>query len=234
MAPPDRDAPHPAALLDVDGTLVDTTFHHAVAWWRACRDAGIELPVWRLHRLIGKGSDQLLESILGPEEAEARHEELTSRWEQHWEVVRGEVRALPGAPQLVRALADGGLRVVCATSGREEDVDAMQDLIGAGASVHAVVNASEVVQSKPAPDIFRLALERAGSAASHAVVVGDTVWDAEAAAACGVPSIGVRSGGVSDAELRGAGVLAVYDDAADLLANLAASPLGPLLPSRRT
>lgn len=213
-----------AALLDVDGTLVDTTFHHAMAWWRACRDLDLHLPVWQLHRLIGMGSDQLLQEI-----ADEQHDDLTKRWEVHFEAVRAEVRALPGAAGLVRSLHNRGLRVVYATSGREEDVEAMRAVVDADRWVHAVVSSSEVEASKPAPDIFELALERAGATAERAVVVGDTVWDAEAAAACGIACIGVRTGGVGDAALRAAGVVAVYDDAAAIADDLDASPFRALL-----
>ena len=215
---------NPAALLDVDGTLVDSTFHHAMAWWRACRDGGLEIPAWRLHRLIGMGSDQLLEAI----DAVGR-DDLTEGWEAHFDSIKGEVRALPGAADLVHALADRGLRVVYATSGREEDVEVLRGVIGADEWVHGVVNSSEVEASKPAPDIFSLALQRAESAPSSAVVVGDTVWDAAAAGACGISCIGVRSGGVSAEELLHAGASAVYDDAADLVAHLDESPFGPLV-----
>jgi HAD superfamily hydrolase (TIGR01509 family) len=214
----------PAALLDVDGTLADTTFHHALAWWKACRDGGLEIPVWRLHRLIGKGSDQLLGAI----GADGRHD-LTDRWQRHFDEMKPEVRALPGAAELVHALADRGLRVVYATSGREEDVESLRSVIGADQWVHATVDSSEVKESKPAPDIFRLALERAEAAPNRAVVVGDTVWDAEAAGTCGIPCIGVRSGGVSASELREAGAAEVYDDAADLLAHLDTSPFRTIL-----
>ncbi len=216
-----------AALLDVDGTLVDTTFHHALAWWRACQDAGEPIPMWRLHRLIGMGSDQLLAAI----GLEGR-DDLTEGWERHFTAVKGELQPLPGAADLVRALHGRGLRVVYATSGREEDVEDLRELIGADEWVHATVNSSEVDASKPAADIFRLALERAGAAPADAVVVGDTVWDAEAAGACAIPCIGVRTGGVSDAELRGAGAVAVYDDVSDLVAHLDDSPFDPLLTRR--
>ncbi len=214
----------PAALLDVDGTLVDTTFHHALAWWKACRDGGLEIPAWRLHRLIGMGSDQLLQAI----EADGR-DDLTERWQAHFDEMKPEVRALPGAPELIRTLADRGLRVVYATSGREEDVESLRQVIGADQWVHSTVNASEVEESKPAPDIFRLALERAETSPARAVVVGDTVWDAKAANACGITCIGVRSGGVSADELREAGAAEVYDDAADLLEHLDTSAITTIL-----
>jgi HAD superfamily hydrolase (TIGR01509 family) len=216
-------SPVGAALLDVDGTLVDTTFHHALAWWRACIDCGVPTPLWRLHRLIGMGSDQLLEVIVGEE-----REELTERWEARFQELKPEVRALPGAAELVERLDARGLAVVYATSGREEDIGHLREVIGADEWVHAAVSSNEVDASKPEPDIFRLALERAGVAATSAVVVGDTVWDAKAAAALGITCIGVRTGGISEAELLGAGAVQVYDDALDLAENLDRSPFADL------
>ena len=216
-----------AALLDVDGTLVDTTFHHALAWWRACQEEGVTVDMWRLHRLIGMGSDQLLEAI-----GCAGREDLADGWQRHFDGMKDELRPLPGAAELVQTLAERGVTVVYATSGREEDVEDLRKLIGADEWVHATVNSSEVEASKPAPDIFTLALERADAEPAGAVVVGDTVWDAKAAGACGVACIGVRSGGIGDAELLGAGALAVYDDAADLAGSLDDSPVAEILTRR--
>ena len=217
-------ARHAAALLDVDGTLVDTTFHHALAWWRACQDAGAPVDLWRLHRLIGMGSDQLLEAI-----GHAGRDDLADRWQEHFDGMKRELRPLPGAAALVQALRERGVLVVYATSGRAEDVDDLRELIGADEWVHATVNSSEVEASKPAPDIFSLALERAGAQPGDAVVVGDTVWDAKAAQACGVACIGVRSGGIAEAELLEAGAVAVSDDDGDLTARLDESAFAPLL-----
>jgi HAD superfamily hydrolase (TIGR01509 family) len=216
-------SPRGAALLDVDGTLVDTTFHHALAWWRACIDGGVPTPLWRLHRLIGMGADQLVDEVAGGERPD-----LEERWIEHFDGMKAELRPLPGAKDLVEALAERGLRVVYATSGREEDVGLQRELVGADDWVTEVVNSGEVEASKPAPDIFRLALERAEVSPERAVVVGDTVWDAKAAAACGVTCIGVRSGGIGDAELREAGAVAVYDDAAHLAAELDRSAFATL------
>ena len=220
-------ARHPAALLDVDGTLVDTTFHHALAWWRACEEEGVAVDMWRLHRLIGMGSDQLLEAI-----GCAGREDLADGWQRHFDGMKDELRPLPGAAELVRTLHERGVNVVYATSGRAEDVEDLRRLIGADEWVRATVNSSEVDASKPAPDIFTLALERAEAEPADAFVVGDTVWDAKAAGACGVACIGVRSGGIADAELLDAGALAVYDDAADLARSLDDSPVAEILTRR--
>src|SRR4051794_18998699 len=169
------------------------------------------------------GADQMLER-LDVDDAEA----LEDGWTKAFAELRDEIVATPGARDLVRALSERGLTTVYATSGQSQDVQALRDVIGADEWIDAAVNSEEVEASKPAPDIFELALERAGVGADRAVVVGDTVWDIEAARACGLPCITVTTGGISRAELEAAGAAAVYASPADLLDHLDESPVGRL------
>jgi beta-phosphoglucomutase-like phosphatase (HAD superfamily) len=129
----------------------------------------------------------------------------------------------------VRTLKEHGATTVYASSGQPDDVSFLRALIGADEWIDEVVNSAEVEASKPAPDIFQLALARVGARPEAAIVVGDTVWDVEAAAACGLRCVAVTTGGISRAELVDAGAAAVYDSPAALLAEFAASPLGKLL-----
>jgi len=205
----------PAVLLDLDGTLVDSNYFHTVAWFRALAGAGHVVPMAQIHRLVGMGADQLLEELVG-----AHDQALEDGWQREFAELRGEVRPLPGAADLARALRERGATVVLATSGKPDDVEELRRTLDADEWIDAAVNSGEVESSKPAPDIFARALEVAGAAPGDAVVVGDTVWDAEAAAACGVPCVAVTCGGVSEAELREAGAVAVYRDPADLVAHL--------------
>lgn len=214
---------NPAVLLDVDGTLVDSNYFHTLAWDRAFKGAGEAVETWRIHRAIGMGADQLLVELVGKES-----EDLEEAWTKHYADLIDEVAALPGAGDLVRTLKERGATTVLATSGKEEHVQKAQDVIGAERWVDDVVNSSEVEASKPAPDIFRLALSRAGAEADAAMVVGDTVWDVQAASACGLRTVALRCGGISTGELTEAGAAAVYDDPADLLASLDSSPLAEL------
>ena len=218
-------------LLDIDGTLVDTNYFHTLAWYRALRRSGRTVEMSTIHRLIGMGSDQFLSRLIDGEDA--RIEEW---WQEHFAALRPEVHVTPGAAELVRTLKERGATTVYASSGQPDDVRFFRDLIGADQWIDEVVNSSEVEASKPAPDIFELALARAGAAPNAAMVIGDTVWDVEAAAACGLRCVAVTTGGISRAELAAAGAAAVYDSPAALLAELATSPLGPLLassPARR-
>src|SRR3954469_8372182 len=205
-----------AVLLDVDGTLVDTNYLHVLAWFRAFLDAGESVPMWRIHRLVGMGADKLLEELVGGE----RPDRLECGWSKHYKEAKQLVTPLPGARDLVHALHERGLRVALATSGQQDDVDHIRKVLHADQWIDVVVNSSEVDESKPAPDIFSLARKRLGAPASETVVVGDTVWDVQAAAACGVPCIGVRTGGIAEQELREAGARAVYVDAAELCERL--------------
>jgi HAD superfamily hydrolase (TIGR01549 family) len=216
-----------AVLLDIDGTLVDSNYFHAVAWYRSFRAHGHDVLLTDLHRLVGMGADQMIERILGDADAD-----LEEGWKDAFGPMRDEIVATPGACELVRALKERGAVTVYATSGQPQDVEALRKVIGADEWIDETVSSEEVDASKPAPDIFRLALERTGVDAADAAVVGDTVWDIEAARACGVPCVTVTTGGISRAELQAAGAEAVYASPQDLLDHLDASPLRRLLASR--
>lgn len=217
-----------AALLDLDGTLVDSNYFHVEAWFRALAGAGHTVPMARIHRLVGMGADQLLEEVLGEHD-----ESVEEAWQRRFAELRDDIPALPGAADLVRTLKERGATVVLATSGKPDDVEVLRRALGADEWIDAAVNSSEVESSKPAPDIFARALEVAGAEAADAVVVGDTVWDAKAAAACGLACVAVTCGGISEAELEDAGAAAVYRDPGDLVASLDGSPLGRLLAGDR-
>ena len=217
-------SPPVAVLLDIDGTLVDTNYFHTVAWYRALRRSGRTVGMSTIHRLIGMGSDQFLSRLVGGEDGR-----LEEWWKEEFTLFRPEVQATPGALELVRTLKEHGATTVYASSGQPDDVRFFRDLIGADEWVDEVVSSGEVEASKPAPDIFELALTRAGARPEAAIVVGDTVWDVEAAASCGLPCVAVTTGGISRAELVDAGAAAVYDSPAALLADFTASPVGKLL-----
>jgi HAD superfamily hydrolase (TIGR01549 family) len=215
----------PAVLLDVDGTLVDSNYFHAIAWFRAFRQHDVTITFNEIHRLIGMGADQMLERLV-PDEDQKPYEDA---WQRNFIELRDEIPATPGACDLVRTLKVRGLTTVYATSGKPDDVEALRKVIGADEYVDHAINSSEVEASKPASDIFELAMQCAEVTADRAMVIGDTVWDVEAAAACGLRCITVRTGGISEAELREAGAIAVYDSPQHLLDELTDSPLARLL-----
>jgi HAD superfamily hydrolase (TIGR01509 family) len=211
-------------LFDIDGTLVDSAYLHAISWWQALEDVGITVPMVRVHRLIGMGADQVTDELLGGDHAEAR-----KRKSERFEPLRGLLRPLPGAAALLREVHRRGGIVVLASSSRAEELEILRNVIDADDVIADATSSADADASKPEPDIFAIALERAGLDAERALVVGDSVWDVEAAGRIGLRTIGVLTGGFGEAELRDAGAIAVYDDPQALLDELDASALGALL-----
>ena len=214
------------AVLDVDGTLVDTNYQHALAWYRAFRSLGETFPVWRIHRLIGMGGDQLVAALGGPELEERIGDEARDRWEREFAPMLPEISVLPGAKELLVAIRERGHRLVLASSGKPGHVDHFLDLLDAREVAEAWTTSEDVEATKPAPDLLQVALEKLGEPAdAPSVVVGDSVYDVEAARNAGMPAIVVRSGGFGDDELREAGAVAIFDTPADLTAALDDTPL---------
>ncbi|QXG74603.1 HAD family hydrolase [Modestobacter sp. L9-4] len=214
------------AVLDVDGTLVDSNYQHALAWYRALRSLDVIEPVWRLHRLIGMGGDQVIKTIGGDELEERIGEEARKRQGEHVDEMIGEVSPLPGARELLLAIKERGHRLVLASSGQPRHVDIAVDLLDARDIADAITSSEDAEATKPAPDLLQVALGKLGARAEDgAVMIGDSVWDVEAAKKAGLSTITVRSGGFGDDELREAGAIGIYDTPGDLAAALDETPL---------
>jgi HAD superfamily hydrolase (TIGR01509 family) len=213
-----------AVLLDIDGTLVDTNYLHVDAWLRAFADVGHPVDAWRVHAAIGMDSSALLERLLG-DDAERLGDDAKERHRIHYAADRDRIRAFDRAQALLRELARRGLKVVLATSSPPEEFAMTTDVLQAGDAVLTATTSSDVDTAKPAPDVVQVALQKAEVDAADAVMIGDAVWDVQAAARAGVRCVAVRSGGVGAAELRDAGAIAVFDDVAALLDDLDRSPL---------
>ena len=216
--------PHPAVLLDVDGTLVDSAYIHALAWRRAFVDHGFDVPTASVHAMIGAGSDVLMRELIG-EERDDVQETRKGRFDE----LEDEIRACDGAGDLIRAIHKAGAKAVLATSSEKEQLEALLATIDAEDSIDDVVTASDVDEAKPCPDVFVAAMEKAGADPSSAIAVGDTVWDVEAATGAGLKCVCVLTGGIGRLELEEAGAVAVYRDVADLLEHLDESPLAPII-----
>ena len=215
----------PAALiLDVDGTLLDTVYLHVLAWWESFLAEGHEVSCFDIHRAIGQSSEELVEALIGTSD-----EQLTKGHSERWAPLRKRCIPFHDVPELIRAAAERGLKVVYCTSGSEDDVADFREKIGCDDVVAAVVNSGDVEHSKPAPDIVRAALDAVGVAPERAVMLGDTVYDVRAAAAAGVACIGLMCGGIGERELLDAGAVAVYGNPSELLQDLEGSPVGRLL-----
>jgi HAD superfamily hydrolase (TIGR01509 family) len=216
----------PIAVLDVDGTLVDSNYQHALAWYRALRSLGETYPVWRLHRLIGMGGDQLVTALGGEELEERLGDEARKRQTEETDTMLGEIAVLPGARELLLAIKERGHPLVLASSGKEHHVDAFLDLLDARDIADAWTSSADVESSKPAPDLLQVALKKLGAPEdADSVMIGDSVWDVEAAKNAGMPALVVRSGGFGDDELCDAGAVGIYDTPGDLAAALDETPL---------
>ena len=222
-----------AVLFDIDGTLVDSNYLHIDTWDRAFQEAGRPVDIWRIHRAIGMDSAELLKTVLGddPDGVAERAKELHG---DYYKAEAERLRPFDGAAELVRSLLDRGVAVVLATSAPEDELEILLEVLGLSKDEVATTSSGDVETAKPEPGIIEAALEKAGVGPDRAVMVGDTVWDVIAAKRAGVPTIGVRSGGIAEEELTGAGAIEVHDDTRALLEGGADTVLGRALARAKT
>ncbi|MEU9500726.1 HAD family hydrolase [Streptomyces sp. NPDC048196] len=214
-----------AALFDMDGTLVDSTYLHAVTWWEAFRQAGHRVPTAAIHRTVGMGADHLIGHLLGPDRDREGDAAISAAHKTLFAEYWSRLAPLEGAAELLRACAGRGWTVVLASSAGGGELSAMRAALDAEDALTAVTGADDVESSKPSPDLVEQALAQAGTEPGRAVFVGDTVWDMKAGARAGVPCVGVLSGGYGRSELLDAGAREVYEGPAALLARLDSSLL---------
>ena len=213
-----------AAILDVDGTLVDTNYQHALAWYRALRQSGFVIPVWKIHRAIGMGGDQLLPHLIGEEKGEEHGEKISAAEDPLFKVMIEECEPFEGAHGLIADLRERGKTVILASSAKESDIEHYLDLLDARELANDWTMSDDVEQTKPAPDLVQAALEKAGT--EDAVMVGDTPWDVEAARRAGIDTIAVMTGGFSEDELREGGAAQVFESIAELRERIGETALG--------
>lgn len=211
------------AIFDVDGTLVDSNYQHALAWYRAFRRFDITLPLWRIHRAIGMGGDQLVGAVTD-ERVEAEHgDALRDAWVEEFDPFLPEVAALDGARELLVEVKRRGFRLVLASSGEQRIVEAFLELFDGQDLADEWTTSADAEHSKPAPDLVATAMEKVGG--GSAVMVGDSTWDCIAAGKLDVPTIAVQTGGFSPEELRDSGAVGVFDSLVTLRRQLDDTPL---------
>ena len=212
-----------AALLDVDGTLIDANYFHAVAWYRGFRRSGITLPLWRIHRHVGMGGDQLVPALVGAETDERLGNEVRDARDEEYERLIGEVAPLEGARELIEDLKRQDRMVVLASSSPQKEIDHYLDLLDARGLVDGWTTNDDVEATKPEPDLVRAAMDKAET--DDAVMVGDAPWDVESARKAGVETVCVITGGFSEQELSEAGAAAFFESVEELRKRLAETPL---------
>ena len=213
------------AILDIDGTLVDTNYHHAVAWYRAFRQHGFVLPLWRIHRHIGMGGDQLVAALAGDGFEREQGDAVRAAETVLYTELIGEVEPLAGAREVLEDLKSSGHAVVLASSAKPDELEHYLTLLDARSLVDGWTDSGDVERTKPEPDLVLAALEKAGAEPDDAVMIGDSVWDCRAAEGAGTRSIGVLTGGFCEHELLEAGASKVFTSVADLRERLAETPL---------
>jgi HAD superfamily hydrolase (TIGR01549 family) len=216
-----------AAIFDVDGTLVDSVDLHASAWQEALEHFGHHVTFQQARSQIGKGGDQLIPVFLSEHEQRDHGKEM-----EEWRGTRFKSKYLPlvrpfsAVPELLQRVRDAGLKVAIASSAKASELEVYLEIACVRNLVDLATSSEDAEQSKPAPEIFQVALKKLGMAGADAVAIGDTPYDAEAAGKAGIPTIGLLCGGFTESELRKGGCVAVYPGPAALLACFGASPLG--------
>jgi HAD superfamily hydrolase (TIGR01509 family) len=213
------------AILDIDGTLVDTNYQHAIAWFRAFKDHGIVLPIWRIHRHLGMGGDQSVEALTDEATEREHGDAIRDSEKQHYMSLIDEVESMNGARKLIEELRRRGHTVVLASSAKEEEVDHYLDQLDVRELAEDWTTSADVEQTKPAPDLVQAALKKAGTDPDDATMIGDTPWDIKAARKAGVGTIAVLTGGFSIDELEESGAIAVFESIVDLCQGLDDTPL---------
>ena len=203
--------------------MVETNYHHAIAWYRAFTQNGVELPVWRIHRAIGMGGDQLVAALAGDDVEKEKGEDIRTAEKALYMAMIHEVRPLPGARKLMETLKERGHKVVLASSAKQDEIEHYIDLLDASEVADDWTSSADVEQTKPNPDLVQTALDKVGG--GDAVMIGDSVWDVEAAKRAGIPTIAVRTGGFGHDELAQAGAANVFSSIDELLDSLEETPL---------
>jgi HAD superfamily hydrolase (TIGR01549 family) len=201
-------------VMDIDGTLVDTNYQHAIAWHRALRSHGYTVQVWEIHRHIGMGGDQIVAALIGDEGERDDGDAIREAEGEAYGELIGEVEAMHGASELLRELSEDGFTTILASSAKAEEVEHYLDLLDAHERVAGWTTSADVERTKPHPDLVRVALEK--GTGGLAVMVGDSTWDVKAARAADIPTLAVLTGGFSEAELREAGAAEVVRSIGEL------------------
>jgi HAD superfamily hydrolase (TIGR01509 family) len=208
------------ALVDIDGTLLDSNYQLTVAWARAFAHTGHAVPLWRIHRHMGMGGDRLIAAVAGQQVEDRDGDAVRERWEKEYDELIGETRLLAGAEGLLDALSAEGLQVVLASSSIPRHAEHALGLLDADRRAAACTTSEDAEESKPDAELLDQALAKVGADAADAVMIGDAVWDVEAASRLEIPTIGLLCGGFGRDELLGAGAVATYDDPVDLREHL--------------
>jgi HAD superfamily hydrolase (TIGR01549 family) len=203
-----------ALIIDVDGTLVDSNYQHVLAWQRALRSSGVEAEAWKVHRYIGKGGDKMVASVAGDETEEECGDAVRKAEGENFQELIAEVKPFDGAAEFIARAVGQGFGVVLASSAKEPEVEHYLDLLDVRDLIEGHTSSADVDQTKPHPGLIEIAREKCGD--RDALVIGDSIWDVEAAKRAGLECFAVLTGGFSSNELLSAGASRVQPALGDL------------------
>ena len=220
------------AVFDVDGTLVDSNYQQALAWYRALRRYGVTAAVWRIHRSMGMGGDKVVTALAG-ERVESEHGDgIRAAQAEEMKPLWSDVAPFEGAHELLEAVRSREFTVVLASSGGSDQTEYYVDLLDARGIATTWTTSADVEQTKPAPDLVQAAVDKVGG--RRAVMIGDSPYDARAANELGIATIAVRTGGFAVDELLEAGATAAYESLVELRDDLDNTLLSRADPAPRT
>jgi HAD superfamily hydrolase (TIGR01549 family) len=208
-----------ALIFDLDGTLIDSNYQQAIAWYRAFRRHDLTVAIWQIHRALGMGGDQLVAAVTDDHVERTLGDQLRTAWGEEFEPMLAEIRPFEGVTALLADLHERDVGVVFASSGKPEHVDHYLELIDGKRYAQGWTTSQDVEKTKPAPDLVRVAMSQVHG--TDPLMVGDSTWDAIAARRAGVGTYALRSGGFGVDELRAAGALGIFDSIAELHSQLA-------------
>jgi HAD superfamily hydrolase (TIGR01549 family) len=207
-----------ALIVDVDGTLVDSSYEHVLAWSRAFRAHDVFVPSWRIHRAVGMGGDQVIPHVAGQDVEERLGDRIREAERDAYAEYLPHIRAFPDAIAFLERYRALGAQVVLASSAKSSELDRYLELLDAERLDLRWTNSDDVSRTKPHPDLIHRALEQVPGA--DALMIGDATWDVIAASRAGLSTLGLLTGGYGEDELRVAGALEVYPTLAELTATL--------------
>jgi beta-phosphoglucomutase-like phosphatase (HAD superfamily) len=207
-------------LLDIDGTLVDNTKQHIDAWREAFQALGLRIDDETLRRNVGKGGDLYVPAVAGEEWDRAHGDKARDLHGEAYKRRLPQVRSVAFVSEFLAGLRQRRIRPILASSSKPDEVEANLKVINERPQNFLIIDKDDIKTSKPAPDVFGIALERSGATAEGAAAVGDTRWDGEAARKVGVRFFGVLTGAGTEKELRDGGAERVFLTLKELLDSL--------------
>jgi beta-phosphoglucomutase family hydrolase len=184
-----------AAIFDWDGVVIDSSTQHEKSWELLAAEIGKPLPAGYFKRGFGKKNQVIIPELLAWSHDPEEIQRLGDRKEELYrELVRqGGMTILPGARELLAALKVSGIPRAVGSSTSRTNLDTIFASTGLHEFFDAIVSAEDVVNGKPAPDVFLKAASLLGVPPKRCIVFEDALFGIEAAQRAGMKVIAVAT-----------------------------------------